>query len=149
MKMRLIFAIPEGDALNLMHSLLKSALLLNPLEVEVAEVSTLDGLMARVDADTDDIVLLDWLLAEDRTAEVVEEILARNPKLRVVALLPLAYRQYRQQVWCAGACNGIPKEYMDQEWLSTVLCLMHRAMQREARLLSRMALEHASPAVAG
>jgi DNA-binding NarL/FixJ family response regulator len=149
MKMRLIFAIPEGDALHLMHSLLTSALLLNPLPVEVAEVSTLDALMAQVDADTDDIVLLDWLLAGDRTAEVVEEILAHNPKLRVVALLPLAYRQYRQQVWCAGACNGIPKEYMDQEWLSTVLCLMHRAMEREARLLSRMALEHASPAVAG
>ena len=149
MKMRLIFAIPEGDALHLMHSLLTSALLLNPLPPAVAEVSTLDALMAQVDADTDDIVLLDWLLAGDRTAEVVEEILAHNPKLRVVALLPLAYRQYRQQVWCAGACNGIPKEYMDQEWLSTVLCLMHRAMEREARLLSRMALEHASPAVAG
>ncbi|HRJ43587.1 MAG TPA: response regulator [Caldilineaceae bacterium] len=140
MKMRLIFAIPEDDALNLMHSLLTSALLLNPLEVEEAEVSTLDALMQRVDADTDDIVLLDWLLAEDRTAEVVEEILQRNPKLRVVALLPLAYRQYRQQVWCAGACNGIPKEYMDQEWLSTVLCLMQRAMQREARLLQRISL---------
>ena len=142
MKMRLIFAIPEDDALNLMHSLLASALLLNPLEVEVAEVSTLDELMARVDADTDDIVLLDWLLAEDHTAEVVEEILARNAKLRVVALLPLAYRQYRQQVWCAGACNGIPKEYMDQEWLSTVLCLMQRAMQREARLLKTITNGH-------
>jgi len=149
MKMRLIFAIPENDALNLMHSLLDSALQLNPLTVEVAEVATLDELMARVDADTDDIVLLDWLLAGDRTAEVVEEILARNPKLRVVALLPLAYRQYRQQVWCAGACNGIPKEYMDQEWLSTVLCLMHRAMEREARLLARMELDQARPAVAG
>ncbi|MBI3957279.1 MAG: response regulator transcription factor [Chloroflexi bacterium] len=135
MKMRLIFAIPEGDALHLMRTLLASALQLNPLAVEVAEVSTLDDLMARVEADTDDIVLLDWLLADARTPEVVAEILARNPKLRVVALLPLAYRQYRHQVWCAGACNGIPKEYMDQEWLSTVLCLMHRAMEREARIL--------------
>ena len=138
MKMRLIFAIPEGDALNLMLSLLTSALLLNPLAVEVAEVSSLDELMQRVDADTDDIVLLDWQLAEDRTAEIVEEILARNPKLRVVALLPLVYRQYRRQVWCAGACNGIPKEYMDQEWLSTVLCLMHRAVEREARILAKI-----------
>jgi len=55
----------------------------------------------------------------------------------VVALLPLGYRQYRQRVWQAGACNSIPKEHMDQEWLSSILCVMHRAMQREARLIVR------------
>jgi len=49
----------------------------------------------------------------------------------------MALHQYRRQVWCAGACNGIPKEYMDQEWFSTVLCIMHRAMEREAKLLAK------------
>jgi hypothetical protein len=51
----------------------------------------------------------------------------------VVVLLPESPRQYRQLVWEAGACNGIPKEFIDQEWLSTVLCIMHRAMEREAK----------------
>ena len=62
-------------------------------------------------------------------------LLVRNPRLRIVALLPQSYRQYRQQVWEAGACTSIPHEHMDQEWLSSILCVMHRAMEREARLL--------------
>lgn len=135
MKMRLLFAIPDEASLALMVSILASALDLNPLGVETAAVTTQAALMERVVEDVDDIVLLDWNIAGSDTSAVVEEILKRNPRLRVVALLPMNYNQYRHQVWCAGACNGIPKEHMDQEWLSTVLCLMHRAMEREAELL--------------
>ncbi len=51
-----------------------------------------------------------------------------------MTLLPLQLRQYRQCIWDAGSCSSVPKEHMDQEWLSSVLCLMHRAMAREARL---------------
>jgi len=120
-----------------MHSLLEAALQLNLMPVEVAEARTLQDLYGRVKMDQDDVVLLDWTIAQAETPSVVENILALNPRLRVVTLLPLAHRQYRHQVWCAGACNGIPKEYMDQEWLSTVLCLMHRAMQRETKLLAK------------
>jgi hypothetical protein len=54
--------------------------------------------------------------------------------MRIVALLPESYRQYRQRVWEAGACSSIPQEHMDQEWLSSILCVMKRAMQREAAL---------------
>ena len=79
------------------------------------------------------MILLDWDLVQSDTPKLVKDILAANPQLRVVVLLPQSSRQYRQLVWDAGACNGIPKEYMDQEWLSTVLCIMHRAMQREAK----------------
>ena len=57
-----------------------------------------------------------------------------NPRLRSIALLPQSYRQYRKQVWQAGACSSIAKENMEQEWFSSVLCIMHRAMQREAKL---------------
>ena len=94
-------------------------------------------LLARVDAQQDDIILLDWQVGGSQTPTLVRDILNRNPLLRVVALLPEHQRQYRQLVWDAGACNGIPKEHIDQEWLSTVLCLMYRAMQREAKFLEK------------
>jgi hypothetical protein len=55
-----------------------------------------------------------------------------------VALLPQSYRQYRREVWQAGACSSIAKENMEQEWLSSVLCIMHRAMEREARLIASL-----------
>jgi DNA-binding NarL/FixJ family response regulator len=109
------------------------------LEVQIAKARTYSELLARVDAHQDDIILLDWQVAGAQTPALVREILQRNPLLRVVALLPEHQRQYRQLVWDAGACNGIPKEHMDQEWLSTVLCIMHRAMQREARFLEKVA----------
>ncbi len=54
--------------------------------------------------------------------------------MRIVALLPQSYRQYRHSVWEAGACSSIPKENIDQEWLSSILCVMQRSMQREASL---------------
>jgi DNA-binding NarL/FixJ family response regulator len=138
MPMRVLFAASDQESLNLMHATLDSALCLTPLEVQIAEARTCAELLARVDADQDDIILLDWQVAGAQTPALVRDILNRNPLLRVVALLPEHQRQYRQLVWDAGACNGIPKEHMDQEWLSTVLCIMHRAMQREARYLEKV-----------
>ncbi len=119
-----------------MHAILHSALCLTPLDVSSTEVFSRDELIYRVQRKLDDIVFLDWEIAEADTPDLVRQLLAENPKLRVVVLLPESLRQYRQLVWDAGACNGIPKEYMDQEWLSTVLCIMHRAMEREEKLLS-------------
>ncbi|MBE7552628.1 MAG: response regulator transcription factor [Anaerolineales bacterium] len=136
--MRMLFAASDQESLNLMHATLDSALCLTPLEVQIAEARTCADLLARVDAHQDDIILLDWQVAGAQTPDLVRDILNRNPLLRVVALLPEHQRQYRQLVWDAGACNGIPKEHMDQEWLSTVLCIMHRAMQREARYLEKV-----------
>ncbi len=114
--------------------MLASALELTPLNVAVAHVTTKDALLARADADADDVVVLDWLLADAETPALVAALGAHNPRLRIVAVLPLSYRQYRRQVWQAGACSSIAKENMEQEWFSSVLCIMHRAMQREARL---------------
>lgn len=136
MLMRLLFAAPDQASLNLMHTTLDSALCLAPVDVFVAEVQSREDLLARLATNQDDIIILDWPIAGAETPDLVREILARNPLLRVVALLPDHLRQYRQQVWEAGACNGIPKEHIDQEWLATVLCIMHRAMQREAKFLA-------------
>ena len=143
MILRLLLAIPQGEELALVHSILDSALDLTCLDVVADEVKTVDALHAAVVEDRHDIVMLDWDMAESETPALVSEILRKRPQLRVVVLLPLAYRQYRQMVWDAGACNGIPREHMDQEWLSTVLCLMHRAMERENRILSTCKKEEA------
>ena len=134
MEIRLLFATPDPESAVLLDSLLVSALELTPLNVTVTHVTTEDELLARADADADDVVVLDWLLANAETPALVSTLGAHNPRLRSIALLPQSYRQYRKQVWQAGACSSIAKENMEQEWFSSVLCIMHRAMQREAKL---------------
>ena len=136
MEIRLLFATPDAGTQALLDSLLYSAQPLTCPAIVPAKAHTQREMLARVDAGDDDVILLDWALAESDTPALVGEILARNPKMRIVALLPLDMRQYRQQVWDAGACNSIPKEHMDQEWLASILCVMYRAMQREARLVA-------------
>jgi DNA-binding NarL/FixJ family response regulator len=144
--MRLLFAAPELNSLDLMQSVLSSALCLTPLTVSFAEVRTLDELEARVEEEIDDVILLDWDMVHADTPALVTKILSRNPKLRLVVLLPESSRQYRRLVWEAGACNGIPKEFMDQEWLSTVLCIMHRAIEREAKYNASLSSRQAESA---
>lgn len=134
MELRLLYATPDADSLMLLESLLASALELTPLQVTTAHVASTGALMARADSRSDDIILLDWPMAYAATPQLVHELLERNPQLRIVALLPASYRQYRREVWRAGACSSIAKENMEQEWLSSVLCVMHRAMQREAKI---------------
>ena len=136
MLLRLLLAIPQSEELALVHSILDSALDLTCLDVAADEVTDVANLCAVVAEERHDIILLDWDMAQSETPALVSEILRQNPQMRVVVLLPLSYRQYRQMVWDAGACNGIPREHMDQEWISTVLCLMHRAMEREKRILA-------------
>lgn len=136
MLLRLLLAIPQAEELALVHSILDSALDLTCLDVAADEATNVAMLHTIVAEDRHDIIMLDWDMVEAETPALVSEILRKNPQMRVVVLLPLSYRQYRQMVWDAGACNGIPREHMDQEWLSTVLCLMHRAMERERRILA-------------
>lgn len=136
MKIRLLLAVDSEECAELMHSMLDAALHLVPLDIEVSQTGTRGGLMEQVIANSADVVFLDWELAHEGTPNLVQEIAQANTQMRIVALLPLQLRQYRQRVWEAGACSSVPKEHMDQEWLSSVLCLMHRAMCREARLLA-------------
>jgi DNA-binding NarL/FixJ family response regulator len=133
--MRVLLATPDDETLALMQVLLEAALQLVPLTVEVHTGRTPEQLLERARLDLDDIVLLDWPLAGADSPDLVRTVFQINPRLRVIALLPDHPRQYRQCLWEAGACSSIPKERLDQEWISSALCLMNRAMQREARLL--------------
>ena len=137
MHIRILFASPDEASLKLLHSLHDSAMNLMCLDISTNEVRTVDELWQRVTDHADDVILLDWLMVEAGTPALVQEILAQNPQLRVVALLPENFRQYRQRVWDAGACNSIPKEHMEQEWFSSITCVMHRAMERERRLIAQ------------
>ena len=145
MEIRLVFATPDEESLDLFYALLSSALKLTPLHVTPARAANREELLARADEALDDVVVLDWLMSQNDTPALVRELLVHNPKLRIVATLPLTYRQYRQKVWSAGACSSIAKEHMEQEWFSSVLCIMYRAMEREARLLAELqAIPHSS-----
>jgi DNA-binding NarL/FixJ family response regulator len=136
MHIRLVMAMPEQESQKLMQSLFEAAMCLIPLDISVNTVETKDDLLDRVVADLDDVIVLDWPLAREETPDLVRTVLRRNPRMRLVALLPMALRQYRQATWDAGACNSIPKELIDQEWLSSLLCVINRAMEREARILN-------------
>jgi DNA-binding NarL/FixJ family response regulator len=149
MLIRLLFATPEASFRKLLDSVIETALELTPLAVTTAAVAARPALLQRVEAGADDVIVLDWSLAGPGTPDLVREILRRNGQLRVVALLPEIQRQYRQQVWAAGACSSIPKEHIDQEWLSSILCVMHRAMEREARLRAAWAAGEPLPQLPG
>jgi DNA-binding NarL/FixJ family response regulator len=135
MHMRVLLATPDDETLALMQALLEAALQLVPLTIKVHSARTPEDLLQRARLDLDDIVLLDWPLAGAESPDLVRAVFQVNPRLRVIALLPDHPRQYRQCLWEAGACSSIPKERLDQEWISSALCLMNRAMQREARLV--------------
>jgi DNA-binding NarL/FixJ family response regulator len=131
--MRLLMATPDHATLSLLRSLLDAALALVPLEVTADSVSDQNALQQRNALHSDDVILLDWQLAGAQSPDLVRALFADNPRARVVALLPDQLRQYRQRIWEAGACSSIPMERLDQEWLSSALCIMSRAMAREAR----------------
>jgi DNA-binding NarL/FixJ family response regulator len=139
MSIRVLFASSDPESLKLQRSMLEASVSLVCFELEFSPVSSLQELRACLEADQGDVVLFDWSLAEAQTPDVVRELLKRNSRMRIIVLLPQSYRQYRQSVWEAGACSSIPKEHMDQEWLSSILCVMQRAMQREKCLLQAAA----------
>lgn len=144
MAIRILLAVPTAECLALLHSLLDEARSLICFDLATNEVRAPQALLARVDAGlTDeaaavDVILLDWALVDEETPALVRHLLTVNPQLRIIALLPHHLRQYRELVWEAGACNSMPKEHMDQEWLSSILCVMYRAMQREAKLRTEL-----------
>lgn len=136
--MRLLLATPDHATLGLLRSLLEAALALVPLNVAAESVSDEHTLLQRNVLCRDDVILLDWQLAGSHSPDLVRAIFAANPRARVVALLPDQLRQYRQRIWDAGACTSIPMERLDQEWLSSALCIISRAMAREAHVGGHM-----------
>jgi DNA-binding NarL/FixJ family response regulator len=134
MSMRVLLATSDDETLSLMRSLLEAALQLIPLTLDVHTARTPEELLARTREDRDDVILLDWPLCGAESPDLVRQIFRVNPRVRVIGLLPDHPRQYRHCLWQAGACSSIPKERLDQEWISSALCLVNRAIQREARL---------------
>ena len=131
--LRLLLVAPDPETLDLMQTMLNAAVLLVPVSVEIHPTWSRTEVVRRARAKSDDLVILDWHLAEADTPDMVRELLGVNPNLRVIVLLPLKLRQYRQCLWEAGVCSSIPTENLDAEWLSSALCLITRAMQREQR----------------
>ena len=135
MLLRLLLITPSPAFHDLFSRVLDKALELTGLEAVLHAVPDLEQLETRLALDADDVIFLDWDSAGSETPNLVRHILTAQPRLRLVAMLPFSHRQYRREVWEAGACNGIPKEHVDQEWMATVLCIMQRAMEREQRNL--------------
>ena len=134
MPIRVLMAIPDIESQALMRDLLQAALCLVPHELDVVWVGSRQEMLRRVRASLDDVIFLDWALANSETPQLIRDLVQANPRIRTVVLLPMQLRQYRQCLWEAGACSSIPKENLDQEWLSSALCFIRRAMEREARL---------------
>ncbi len=134
MKLKIITATLSAETRLLLNELLRESLCLMPLELEDCQVGSRVTLVERVRQLQDDLLLLDWDLAGAETPDLVRQMLQGNSRIRIIALLPQQLRQYRQCLWEAGACTSIPKEHLDQEWLSSVLCMARRSVQREARL---------------
>lgn len=141
MNIRLLIATPDQRALALLQSVVNATRDLTCFTITDVAAISYEALIHGVDTGVADVILLDWEMAKTATADLVREILSHNPRMHTVVLLPSRQRQYRQLVWEAGACNSIPKEYVEQEWLSSMLCVMVRAMQQEARW--RAEYEHA------
>jgi hypothetical protein len=135
---RLLIAAPDDESIALYRSLLDSALGLLPLEIAVRDVRTCRDVTERVVEREVDVLLLDWLLAGAGTPALVRELMALDPGVRTLIVMPLSLRQYRSCLWQAGACVGVPKEHLDQEWLLSMLCLVTRAMERQERLRTEL-----------
>jgi DNA-binding NarL/FixJ family response regulator len=134
MSIRLLIATADDEWGKLYRSLVDHALRLLPLDIVAREVTSQESLTRSVRDHEADVVLLDWLVAEAATPDYLRELLALDPSLRTIVTMPLHLRQYRACLWEAGACVGVPKEHLDQEWVLSMLCLITRAMAREARV---------------
>lgn len=133
MKIRLLIGAPDPESLALYRTVLGRALELLPLDIVAEDAAARSEVTERVAAGEVDVLLLDWTLAGADTPGYLRELVAADRRLRTIVALPLQMRQYRACLWEAGACAGLPKEHLDQEWLLSMLCLIGRAMEREER----------------
>ena len=130
MTIRLLFAAEDQAMLTLLDCVLAATRPLLAFNVTVQHAATRTAVCGHAAARADDVILLDWGLAAADTPGLIEDLFRCDADLRVVALLPQDPVQYRSRVWAAGACASIPREHMDQEWLASVLCVVHRALAR-------------------
>ena len=108
-------------------------------DVAVQHAATRAAVCGRAAADADDVILLDWGLAVADTPSLIEDFSGVTP---ICAWWRCSRRPRAisgARVWATGACASIHRGTNDQEWLASVLCILYRALAREARL-------HATPA---
>lgn len=125
-QVQLLVATTDPDSIELYRALVDSALQLLPLDIAVNFVTTQAEVVQHVAASGIDVVLIDWQVAGAKTDQFIRLLATTHPFLCLIAVIPLNVRQYREQVWNAGAWACIPKEHLDQEWLHSVLCLICR-----------------------
>ncbi|MDR7482309.1 MAG: hypothetical protein QN183_10550 [Armatimonadota bacterium] len=137
MAFRLLIAEPHVEFRQTVREVVEATRPLLPVDLEVAEAATLADTHARLAGWRPHALLLDWDIAADATPLLLNALQHDTPGLRVLVMLPGGAPQYRAAVWTAGACAGIPRDRLDGEWLATAVCLVRRAMEREAHLWQR------------
>jgi DNA-binding NarL/FixJ family response regulator len=139
MAFRILIAAGNPDYLASLRQLTEAARAFLPIHLEVVEARTLDETRRRLADATPDALMADWSLVPEQTLAAIKALVAEQPELRVLLLLPDVRREYREAAWSAGACACVPRDRIDPEWLQAMLCVMNRAKEREARLRQRVA----------
>jgi len=133
--LRVLLAIASPLFRQTMQQVARAALDLLPWPVAVEVVEAPSELEEKAGRDPRTLLLLDWEWAKEETPALLSRLFERNPKMRVVVLLPPgAPKAYRSALWAAGACASTPRDRLDEEWMITILCLVRRAMEREGLL---------------
>lgn len=131
---RLLLASENPGFMETLRELADSARALMPVGLEIRTSSPDVSLGEEIASWGPDALMLDWSPVDTGVMEELRSVLAGNPGLRVLVLLPGSGREYREAVWGAGACACIPRDRADPEWLQAVLCVMNRAKQREEQV---------------
>jgi DNA-binding NarL/FixJ family response regulator len=134
MAFRILIAAGNPDYLKSLRELADAARAFLPIRLEVIEACSIDETRQRLADAAPDALMADWSLVPENTLGAVRALLAEQPDLRVLLLLPDVRREYREAAWGVGACACVPRDRIDPEWLQAMLCVMNRAKEREARL---------------
>lgn len=137
MSLRVLLAISSPVFRQTMRRIADLAAELLPWPVEIDEAVDPQQLNEKLVVSPTTLLLLDWEWGGEGIIRLIPRLFEQNPSIRVVVLLPpAAPKAYRTAVWEAGACASTPRDRLDEEWLVTILCLVHRAMEREGLLSS-------------
>jgi len=104
-------------------------------DVEVAEASTADELLALVRAERRSLVILDIIMPGPGVVDVIKEVKQLQADLPILILTAVMEDQYASQTLAAGADGYITKRYASDELVNAV-----RALLRGERYLSQEAL---------
>ncbi|MDR7484018.1 MAG: hypothetical protein QN187_01670 [Armatimonadota bacterium] len=139
MAFRVLVAAGDSGFCSALRDLVEATRTLLPIPIEVEDAATLAQVRDRLAAWSPDVLLLDWHLVPSGLPGALQGLSAEHPDLRLLVLLPESRRQYRAAAWQAGACACVPRDRIDPEWLQAILCVMHRAKEREARIRRQVA----------